>query len=617
MRRVLLIALFLGWSTEVSAQEVRHLDYVTVSKLTDAAYSDPAMAQLVFEEAIRWADDAYRELCLFFEPLGTTNCSNPDAVNIPIQVLDDITMFHGLISSGADAVWAPEIGGMYLGTRNLTRVDGEVNLRSTIAHEMVHVILHTVLGIDSQSNLHILEGIGDIAEHFVWDEGPWLQARVQNYLVNSLIGDAGHAADYFETSQRYQGSFFLYFVWKTKGYSNLIIELIELHQEGYDEVEIFRQLGLSAYWQEFSKRVWNFQGVEPILLGGAQVVGSEGVPVMPFAEEFGRVRHEGQPITFEMGRLAWEDALFHVQDNANMRFALSDELLRDGVSVHAYYHRTGLDQWEYHDWTGRAEVLVCQDAFGACEGTDLTEEMGNIFVIVANESIDEPLTGTITSSFAIGGSWRATEVQLSGDRFTPVVGELEISFPTSGTATTASDGWWMTFQPDLFLEPNPTQLDAIITDIFNQDCTFRGNTSLEIVGYEDAHNAGAGGSESILHRPRVRRSGPTDFHSSPSGFHCVSHPTEVLQARYPDLPIVPDVRVEIDAALQRMNNDPMPPGSLMDTFANVMGGAHLFMAPDGEVHMMEFEYRPEETPRRLIMHLVPGTFIRLHLEPVD
>jgi hypothetical protein len=593
--------------------------FATVTLGTAAEYGDYPRALEIFEQAVAAADDAFLAICNEFGPLEPYGCDD-DRYNVPIRIVDyidgPVARARGRTNSG---VWVSETGGFNLGVVHAEAVEGAVNVRSTVAHEMMHVILHSYLGYPRAVNYWLLEGVGDLAEHLVWDEGPFKMSRFQNYLRTSEAesGRSGHNTGLLTSGLPHQNSLFFYYVWNTRGQTSLLRDLIRLHGEGHWDEWIVRELDLESYWEDFTKHAWNFWGIERMTIAGREITNTYGQLITPYLEESDRPVLAG-PRQFRVPPMAWDDALFKVPAQTNVRFAIEPGLRWDNGVVHAYIHHwdeaVSRDEWVYANWSDREEVLVCQVESEECDAAAIDGPVAQVFVIVANTSSLTAIGDAIEATPIWPRKLRAASVQVSANRTLPVQGELIVDMTTDGAVRVSSEGWWLPVPLDLMFGPDAIVMDQAINGLVNNNCTFRGDVAFDVE--ERSFEVAAGGGQPQM-RLELRRRGDPGFHSSPEGFLCVRPTNAAIQDAYPDLPMLPMVVERVDEMFEGLNHQEAAPGALLDTFANIMGGTMLLMVPDGESGAALFTIDSTESGANGPVYLDLGTTgIRVLFEPV-
>ena len=592
--------------------------FATVTMAPEEAAVNPARADEVFNQTVALIDEAFLALCNYFGPMEPYPCDD-ERYNIPIEVT-------AYVDSGPDnptgrtrdGVWVTETSGLKMGFVHATTIGGEVNVRSTLSHELMHVILHSYLGYPSQENHWMLEGVGDMMEYVVWEDGPRMMSRFQNYIKTAIDsnGDSGHNTPFLDSGNPYQNSLFFYYVWQTRNQRNLLKNLIRGHENGVRDEFLVRHLALETFWDDYTRRVFNFNIPDAIRIDGDVVRSSDNnLEIWPPVWDEPKWTTGVRP--YEVPGMAWDGKLFKVSTGTNVEFRMTGDLTRNDVSVHAFVHfldGAGRDEWIHRSWNGQDRAMLCQVESEACPASNVDGDIAQVYVMVANAHPVDPVSGGVEMFPEWPDRFRATAIQVAADRTVPIRGELTFDFSEDDWITISSEDWWLPIDLDLMYGDNAILFDQIITDMINRNCTFTGRVEFSIE--EQALGEADADGRQIMSMV-ARRRGPNRFHPTPEHIRCPRPSNAEIQQQYPDAPMIPLFLDRVDELFSSLNTLEIAEDSNLNTFVNIMGGTMLMMIDDDATGTVHFAVDPNlELPNGSYFYALGDTGMKVFLTPI-
>lgn len=285
---------------------------------------------------------------------------------------------------------------------NLGAMINDTHTRSVTVHELFHHISYrtgiiTPRAVQDRANRWIIEGTAEIAEYYFLPRSDHIKLGFVEYIkypkYHQKVGltRSGHHA-----------ALFFYYLWQEQGIG--LDTVMQLFAKSHDSRQMLKDLKVTEYWHDFTKRMWNQPPIKPIAVDGAPLVDGSGDPIIP--DLTGKNRTILDPETgihnleLSLPPLSWRHQLYQIPDDqpwADFGFA---HLAQSGdLIVHAYLQDRETKSYRYQDWSSRQHRTICNQQTGPCAGEPL-DKTTQLVLIIANKSSIQTLTGMLTASLA-------------------------------------------------------------------------------------------------------------------------------------------------------------------------------------------------------------------------
>lgn len=447
-----------------AAADVLESTHATITFEPESATYALTVADLV--------DQIYGEMFIFFSQIG--GGMNPEPQKVPIQLMNDaeLTLYQTLsLLDGSNEPLA-----MTNNDANYTIIiDPDIitsldDLKTNVVHELFHHLSYRSGVVDfnslSAQDMWLVEGTAEVAEYYFNTPNTHKRSRFEEYLFSS----SRHQAVGILDSAHYS-ALFIYYLWQQDPGS--FREMMAAYAATKDGAAVASQMGLDLQWAEFTKRMFNRDPVQPILIDGSPLLADDGENLAPAFTAEGKIYQVpelgvAQTDVF-LPPLSWQHAMLDIDPGLDwFHVHFGDLGEHPEFVVHAYLKKKGSETYTYEDWSGERFRLVCNQPEGPCKD-EAMDDVQKIVLLMANTSMAEVMEGDLVAG-GLAKKWRLDEMQVSQTLIVPAVDELTLEFGTNGGMLVKSKGWWLKFPPGHF----PGDTSALAYKWVNQSCRFKG-----------------------------------------------------------------------------------------------------------------------------------------------